>query len=726
MRRCMMGTCVLLFCAAAWSQETQKAATQSNLSEAIPLPVKWPLADAPKLPLREYTLEELAARFPAFKHEPFEDAGFNHLTLPFRYMSGEGDDVGHEAAAFSFLLSNALDWADGCYCATHAYFTFKRSRKIMAPMRRRYDRRIIAKQIEYWDATHAIGGLLRKTDAGYSGLLEVYDRSGRAILLQPYPRPRDYFELLGDMAADAMRILGYEPSDALVRHLKKKRCSDFKSIRDLGAAAFLEEKSDAEFAVYRRILQRDPGFAEVRYWYFNQKQWDDGIREDYILNMARALDDYLIEAALNDLSDEEASYPAFTEKFRKWVSHAQNLVGPANPSILHIKLHNKHVKYTDEDIGLMEKAAARYVHCRWLLVELGHIYYYNRDDPFMGASMYVAALRNKFLPSPGKKRNVELHLGQALCHLGLYQEGYSLIKPIWDEYFEKHSQGTAFNWLPLALQQTNHWAESVAQFNKIYKARQSKVDQHESILQHAGISAAVSGKVKVLDQILRDRREKLGISAVLLDAYADVSQGKSVDLNAIEKTFYRNTKWENSYPYRVFLAQMDLITHKSDYREVLEKTLCWDPLSRMLWFLFDSYDRQAPSPESASFYIALEWLYPQDEWVRQAAADYASRCASPVVADADELLAQFQKYETVRWGVSPDKRCMEEMHYFWSRKAPPFWVAAAIKGLIDRGQFDKAHELALRYHTIGLKAGCEAQVRLANWMIHLVELARDA
>lgn len=76
-------------------------------------PVVLPLAQAPKQPLREHTLAQLKAMFPAFEHEPFATAGFNHLSLPFHYEDRDGGGDANEANAFTMLLSESLDWGPG-------------------------------------------------------------------------------------------------------------------------------------------------------------------------------------------------------------------------------------------------------------------------------------------------------------------------------------------------------------------------------------------------------------------------------------------------------------------------------------------------------------------------------------------------------------------------------------------------------------------------------------
>src|SRR5437879_4537780 len=53
----------------------------------------FPLAKIPPLPPSNLKPADIGKLFPAFKHEPFETAGYNTLALPFRYndMTGGGD-----------------------------------------------------------------------------------------------------------------------------------------------------------------------------------------------------------------------------------------------------------------------------------------------------------------------------------------------------------------------------------------------------------------------------------------------------------------------------------------------------------------------------------------------------------------------------------------------------------------------------------------------------------
>lgn len=80
-------------------------------------PFLLPTAAVPPMSLENLDLKRFFALWNAFDHAPYELSGFSHLTLPFHYECEGVQGTIEEAHAFSFLLSSALDWTPGCYCA---------------------------------------------------------------------------------------------------------------------------------------------------------------------------------------------------------------------------------------------------------------------------------------------------------------------------------------------------------------------------------------------------------------------------------------------------------------------------------------------------------------------------------------------------------------------------------------------------------------------------------
>ena len=192
----MVAASVVVILATTVSAQTPSSDPTSQDSRPA---VQFPLAAQEVLPLG-LCLDSLSDKLSFFQHEPFETAGYCHLTLPFRYRSTVSANGNEPALAFSFLMHRALEWGHGCYSARSPYFVFKRDRKIMEQLVNRYDPRIIATAVKEWDATHAVGGTILQMPSGFGGILEIYDANGRRVLIRNYQSPRDYFDLLAEMA----------------------------------------------------------------------------------------------------------------------------------------------------------------------------------------------------------------------------------------------------------------------------------------------------------------------------------------------------------------------------------------------------------------------------------------------------------------------------------------------------------------------------------------------
>jgi hypothetical protein len=691
--------------------------------------VGFPLAQEIRAPLPtlspgELSLDDLAQRWPAFRHLPFKRAGFIHLTLPFRYEA-EGKREEREALAFSFLLSNALDWAPRCYCTRHAYFTFKRSERYMRTLMQEYTQSGIDFAMKDWGATHAIGGLLRKSAEGYSGRLEIYHPGGRIPRVTEYVRPRGYFTLLGDMAVDAMRFFHYEPTLALSEHVHKPRCTDFQSILDLGAAAFAREKTWEEFGIYERILERDPGFAEVRYWYANQKQWKDRDRKAYALQTARSLKDYLTESALTSFQPRDCPDQELAAQFEEWLIRGQDLVGEGAPSLLTQRIQLHRGRLPEKLLNQATRTAAGNPNHYWFLYWLAREYE-ARGDAAMAASIYVAAARNQYLVAEDGKRWALAHLTRCLYSLGadssasacaraalkIDQAAREKTRIAWDSMFVARSMARA------------GWYDIAVPFYRLafHEANPSATWRREMLLE-GGIAAGIARRKDVLTQILRDRRSELDETKMtpLLEAYLQVLEGKAVRPEDVEEQLPKDEGPFTAHQH-MFYGQLDLLTGQSRYRKVLAQALAHQPGCRPLWILFDLYDRQDPRADSACFYEAIDWLYPDDPWVRQAVTAHRNRLPERAIPSADELLAKLADYSPVRWPQYPFGDREKAVEFLDA--VPVGCAAAAIRQLLRQGELDKAEDLALRYHHAAADTRYYDVKTRANWLIRLIEEAR--
>lgn len=687
----------------------------------------FPLAQATRLPMpARLSLDKLAAEWPDFKHEPFDVAGFNHVTLPFRYESRAGGGDPNEALAFSFLLSNTLDWAPGCYCARHAYFAFKADAGVMKPLATRYDLGPIARMIKEWDATHAIGGVVRQEAQGYSGTLEVYGPRGLLHSVE-YGQPRDYFTLLGDMAVDALRYFDYTPSPALIEHLHKPRCKDFRSIRNLGAAAFLPARCEVEFGIYRWILEHDPGFAEVRYWYANQKQWGDGDRKTYFLEMARSLEDYVFEATLADFDPKKCPDAALAAQFETRLAEGERLVGKDSPILLHRRLALATGPVPEETLRLATEVAARYPNHYWFLYELGRAYE-KQDDPDMAASINLAALQNRYLVGIGSKRHVQANLARCLSNLGLDGEAYACILPVFKEDMSNENlrpAAWASRYAAHSLANAGWYEKSIGAYERAWRGAGEKDDWRDEMLLRVVASAGIAGRQDVLTQFLRDHREDLDRTKItfLAEAYLQVLKGETVDADAVVKQAPKG-EYYTGIQTTIFVAQVDLMKGHSRHRKRVVEALTQQPDLRPLWILFDLYDRQEPRPDSAAFYRMIEWLHGDDPWVQQAVANYKRRAAEAVLPAAGDLLAKLQDFSPERWPAAKKESAKKAKEF--AMTSPVGAVPAALRALLDKGDFKTAEDLALRYHHSAVDRTNFHLASHANWLIRLVERARAA
>ena len=462
------------------------------------------------------------------------------------------------------------------------------------------------------------------------------------------------------MSEDALTFLGAKPSPALSKHLHQRRCEYPQSLVDLGKAAFAPEKTREEFGLYDAILERDPGFAEVRYWYANQKKWMDGDEKYYYRQTAQSLGSYVTASALGDFDPEDCPDKALAKDYPQWVQQAEELVGPDFPDLVKRKL----IEFRgieEAPSGFVENAtrvAARWPNQYWLLHDLARVYLKGGGLPVdadMAAGIEVAALRDRFLPGIGHKNNSLYELAGAMLHLGNDDIVAQILTPLCspDQLAKYPRERSAdANVLGKALVSCGRYADAVPLFLAAYKGDINEVFRRQNLV-HAGTAAALAGQADVLDGILRDHGPLLTEGGVrpVLEAYRDALAGKPVDGGPLLKQMH-GAAWDAGMEAVILCAQLDLMAKKNDNRGALVQWLTYLPDDRRLWFLMDAYDRQEGRPESAAFYDMIEWHHGKDPWVVKAVAAWRERSQgrpAPKVMTADELGRKLKGFQAVRW-----------------------------------------------------------------------------
>ncbi len=691
----------------AAGQESRPATKPADTPKVI-----FPLAQVPKQPIPKYTRKQLVKMWPAFEHAPFKTAGFNHLSLPLRFISLDGTGNPVEGNAFAFLLSDMLDWTPGNYCARHAYFVFKSSRKEMKPFLRQYDRRVIKKLVREWFATHAVGGVLIQSKKGYSGILEIYDDNGRLVHKKDYRKHRKFFDLLGDMCVDAMRFFGHEPSAEMTELVHFPQCEHRESLIDLGNAAFLRRLSPEAFSLYEKILQRDPEFVNVRDWWSNQAGWADYGRSEK-KNVDRIPPKHV------------------NARYKQLHSSAPEVTGPYSPSFLHKSLESVTDGKTELTPDLLARAmpmASKYPNEFRMLYELGDTYYQSIGDNDMAASVFLTAMRNRFLVAIDHKKSVKQGFALAVMRVGRNDVAARVLFPLMKRLNRSGGPkraATTARWLATALKQMQRYPEALKAYEFAVKGMK-KGHQRNQALAEMGVAAAMAGRLDKLNDIIRDYRVEIATlkRVYVLEAYRDSLMGKEIDLKAfLHKTMAeaQGRPWETKMCALRFYFQQAVMDGVPHFRNEIRRRVQADFHDRSFQILFHLYEKMAPREDSANFYEALDWLHGEDPWVIQAMEHYRQRSTARKLTTDEELAEYFKDFEPMYWPKADPSRRDQAIQVI--RSIPPGAVTVVVRDLIAEGDLDRAEELTRRYLNIAVNY-CYSVRSHAYHLLNKVKQAR--
>ncbi len=671
----------------------------------VPLPSTRPvLATLTPLPAIKLTAESAVKMFPAFKHAPYETSGFNPLALPFRYE--DPDNVGDqsEANAFAFLLSDALDWAPGNYCTRHAYFVFERSPELRG-LARSYDRRLIAREIDGWSATCAVGGVIRRTRAGCAGTLEFYGTDGALQFQKRYDSPRDYFALLGDMAVDAIGHFGPPPTAELAIYLHAPRCQRPDSIVRLGMAAFRPLRGNATFGLYANILEEDPTFAEVRYWWADQKNWEIGDRPERERQVGRSLHDRITPTAIATFDADACRDAGLVREYPGWLATMTRLAGADSPLALQLTLERKTDAY-QYDPALYHRAltaAAAYPNDAWLLESVAAASQENVGGPLdarLAASLSATAIASRTLDPTGTYEHEWRYLSAAARLLGrpdvaiAAREAVGPVDGTWD----------VNRWV-IDLCEAGRFTDALTLFTTA-----EPMPHDESAVeaaQWAAVAAVAAGDGPAMAHLRDAWGGPLGEYGVdlMLGAYNPVDgRPMPVDYGTLAGGIRHRWTGPVPVPCVALAAATDLAYGRSDFRWDLLAMINTHPNCRLLWPLLDGYERQRPTSYGPYLYTSLRWLRPHDPWVTAAYADWTAR-GRPGPAAFGAVVGR------VRAGLSeypPDAAPVRDHSRIQSAidritdEASPWMVTGVVETMLRRDDDAGARDIALRFRHLAV------------------------
>jgi hypothetical protein len=648
--------------------------------------------------------------------------------LPFHYQDAQHTGNPDEANAFAFLLSDALDWAPGCYCERHAYFVFKASRDVMRPLVKQYDTAAIAGLVGHWNASHAVGGTIIRDGGMYHGEIEIFDATGHQAYHEVFAQPHSYFDLLGDMSVSALKFFGTPVSPALAAHLRVPRCKHFESIALLGKTAFMRSWSPEEFAVYKQILSNDPGFAEVRSWLAVGTYWTDGDWKAKGHQLAEALRDYVTQSTLNEfILSQPPDVPA--ADVERWTSTAVKLVDGDTPFHMQMELEAclRSRRWPAGTLDRALKTAAKYPNACPPLMAVANACERKeagRPDQMMAASIWLAAMQDRYMLGSGSKTTVNKRFAYVMQWMGRYDLA------VWALLPDGGDQP------PVNVTTLMNDLFAMGQFDdvlKIYDQAAGHLGRWEGrAAARAAVAAAMLGRVDVIDDLIRDHGKDLAAAdgLALAQAYRDLLTNADVDAQGLAKAIPKND-WSKAQ-YRILLAQLELKVKDHQYRHDIANFSQDDPGARIAWILLDGYFRQSAQPDDVYFYQSLDWLYPQDPWVRQAVSDWKKRGNPAADLSADAVMNALAQVPAERWtSANADTKAAGADHVVTEAQARKIleslsiWQAtSAVIELTKQKQFDAAQRLALQWENVAARTSWNPWMDWFDQLAYRVDVAR--
>ena len=655
------------------------------------------LARMTPLPIPRHPIARAEKEFPFFSHQPIASAGFNALFLPFHHAFAKASHGFNRAQAFAFLFSLDLDWAPGSYCNRHAYFLYNRSGANMVHLLRHYSKGAIARYFPGWKASVAVGGTLKHGVGGYTAKIVLYNRQGHLIHTMHYNTPMTFWKLLATVDAGFMTYIGEPPSPALVNYLSKPRCRNMKCLTELGKAAFLPIQSTRAFALFREVLRLDPHFAEVRYWFENQRSWRGTLGDDiFESELAQILKDRLSPYAAIIFDPSRCRNPQLAAKLATLepaiLAESKKLTGADSPLVLTEELNWKTYKVWSVP-SLLHRAtqvAGLYPNDYNLLQALAQLYenrkFMAQNNPDMAGAIDAVAMGDRWLPGDGLKTMGRIGLANAASSTG-------------------HARVAA---VMLLQSQSAHnraaglWAlAQFGQFNLIVRlAPHFLVGQpviSDEIVAIYAFAAAAQGDRPVLDSIIRTYPKELHQQGLLrpMKYCSRRLAGKNTTQMILNQP---KRVWPGEYIYIYLQIERGFSRRQEVYLNTFSSLFIQNPMDRLNWFYIDVYTRQEPhpSPDDPDYYNVLPWIFPHDPWAKLAVRQYLARTkarpARPM--NPDFVLSKFAALKPYQHRESGNSGFNLAVFNLQLPNISIFNQMAAVHQFVQKREFTKANRMA--------------------------------
>ncbi len=675
--------------------------------------------------------DTLFQRFPAY--QPSVDAGgIRFITLPFQSPGHAEGQAGADGMTFAFILTFMLDWHPRDATTRHAYFTFKRQPERMRRAGAELSTAAVADAMAYWSATHAVGGTLHAVDDDrYTCTYVVFGADGERLHTGTTPTNL-LSAVAGEVAVAVMQHLDYDVPPALADYLRMPRRLHPESIAELGEAAFITERSDAEFRLYANVFARDPEFGEVCYWSGNQLYWRSQDGDMWQQARRQSLDACILRSALEGVIwTPPHGPPERMAEDQRWIDRTVGLVGETHPVIINIRLgrHKRFVEIYDPVLSHRARVAAEVnpdgynliMNFTWALTQHG-----GPGDHAMAASLAARAMQSPSIPSVYARNVFMERLAMGHYWSGHYDRALVLLRQMIGEWPDDLKAPDPVRYQTLAvlcLAQLGHY-ENAALVGRGLVEQGSIHDPQFMVT--VGWCALLGNRPDIVASMERHLPERAGRERAftLDDCRVFLENQKATLPQAVRglAPYIRGDPVQDMFNViRVINVQATML-HEGDLSVALSliQLLQRMPNVRSAWILLDALDRVGGvSFPMEPFYEVIHWLHPDDAWVREAHAAFRARHRGDPV-DMAAIQASLPPLVVTEWPYF-----LANPYTVARATEPPFFGGAwLVKMLLAEHRYAEARDVcgALLVHNQRI-GGAKGAMAFHYDLLHLVNEA---
>ncbi|MCE9612843.1 MAG: hypothetical protein K8T26_01115 [Lentisphaerae bacterium] len=648
-------------------------------------------------------------RFNAY--QPGTNRGIILLTLPFQADPVASEEAQLKAHAFSFTVSLDVDWHPLTATSRHAYFTYKRRPKSMLAAGTSLASNDVADVMEHWGATHALGGRLHcLPNATYS---VEYTLFGPSATEMGHGRTgtNAFFDAVADTTVGALEALGYRVSPALDAHLRKPRARDPESLLDLGRAALAEERSGAEFQLYRDIIARDPEFGEVAYWAANQQYWVDDDFGRMESAIAQSMNHYVTMSAfkecpwrINPLKPDAPPPPVYNQ--------IVGLVGAAHPTVVFADLRAAVGRTIPGD--LLRRAKQAMVDnpdnfklgmtlCDRLVSE------YLTTDVALAGSLAESLLTSPAIPSNRATCSLLEKVASANYMTGYNDRALALLGALLSRANADASLDrlatSSLRYVYACLAQMGRYGDAATVGVELIRR---KVLNDPIIVGTVATCALLGDRQDLLPEISNALDAKQGVWSydTFLLAQNLLTNGPLPELPQDAMNWRAQGLMEQDTDVapglKVLMLQELARRHGQEQPAIEFLSAVRDaPTTRAFWVMLDQLDRAHPGKlQLGPFYEAIHWLHADDAWVRSAYLEYVSRGGQQLGAPIERhrIEAWYAQFPVLEWPIygNAPKTIYATMGREKPESIPIFSGVWLVKTLLSEHRYQEARAICLR------------------------------